>query len=233
MWNHTSEAPLTDLEIAAESPFTTPIPPAPQPAWVSPCVIVYLWSHLWELQMTQQSWTAVKSGLILKTGTGSHCKSLSALGIGNRSFIGSHKVSHVFCYCPLLQQPKYWVIQNSTYIWERKERECAMIGGQDHCPRMCADPEIYFQQPVIPPGWLRVAKWPRSNSQAAQVGQVRLGEALKQNQTHFRERPLVWPTLAFLPPHLTPSHQEPCWSRSYSIHCTSREGYFWKLFKRR
>ena len=27
MWKHTSEASLTDLDIAAESPFTIPIPP--------------------------------------------------------------------------------------------------------------------------------------------------------------------------------------------------------------
>lgn len=66
------------------------------------------------------------------------------------------------------------------------KRECITIRGQCHSlPGMSTELELYFQQPVISPGCLRVAEWLRSNSQAraGRAGETQ-GDTLKQNKTH-------------------------------------------------
>lgn len=83
----------------------------------------------------------------------------------------------------------------------RKEVDCDQ--GLGSLPGTSVELEAYFQQPVIPPRRLRIAKWFRGKSQAcAGVGRWDSGEVPKQNQTctSFSQPFSSWPDLALLPP---------------------------------
>lgn len=148
--------------------------------------------------MAQQSWIIVKWWYpSLKQWQGATERVRGVLWIGNQNLTRFNKVSHVCCYFPhfflasALVYPEYYI----PYTWERRE------SGPWSVARTTAG-YIYRTRDLLPtpvktPGWLKVAKWHKSYSQA------HAGRAGGTWGRH-RIRPKHWPGHTWpFSPHVT------------------------------